>query len=206
MRYRVVSNGTAHHSLTRTGLSDRLSPIFNRGRSSTMAMSFGSGTANSYEWRLGQRVFAVTRTNPCLDTLTFDGRNQRIQHALRTAGRDPVTADQTMIRDALGSVEHDHINKLYWQIAEAGGLVSPLVIDPMGVVYEGNCRLAADNAFVRITLSIRGSAPLPVRSFQGTSMRRPDCCSWAIVMSRGNKNGMHRRSRLHDGDSAQQVT
>ena len=54
-----------------------------------------------------------------------------------------MTADQEAIRSALGQVEQDHISKLYWQIIEAGGLVSPLVVDANGVVYEGNCRLAA---------------------------------------------------------------
>ena len=78
-----------------------------------------------------------------LGHLSYDGRNQRIQHALRTAEVDPVTADQEAIRGALGQVEKDHISKLYWQIIEAGGLVSPLVVDTNGVVYEGNCRLAA---------------------------------------------------------------
>ena len=108
-----------------------------------MVTSIESGTSTSYAWHLGQRVFAVTRTNLPLDHLSFDGRNQRIQHALRTSGIDPVTADQAAIRTALGQVERDHINRLYWQIAEAGGLLSPLVVDPGGTVYEGNCRLAA---------------------------------------------------------------
>ena len=108
-----------------------------------MVTSFSSGVGNSYQWHLGQRAFTVTRKNKALDSLSFDGRNQRIQHALRTAGLDPVTADQAAIREALGIVEQDHINKLYHQIAEAGGLVSPLVVDMRGVVYEGNCRLAA---------------------------------------------------------------
>ena len=100
-------------------------------------------TANSYQWPLGQRIYTVCRTNIPLSDLLFDGRNQRIQHALRTDGLDPLTADQDQIRGALGKVEKDHINKLYWQIAEAGGLLSPLVVDATGTVYEGNCRLAA---------------------------------------------------------------
>ena len=110
----------------------------------SLSTSFeGTGTGNAYDWHLGQRTFMVSRANVALDTLTFDSRNQRIQHALRISGLDPLTADQWEIRGALGEVERDHINKLYWQIAEAGGLISPLVIDTAGVVYEGNCRLAA---------------------------------------------------------------
>ena len=108
-----------------------------------MSMAFGSDIGSSYEWRLGQHVFEVTRKNIDVNTLSFDGRNQRIQHALRSDDLDPLTADQEEIRRTLGQVESDHINKLYWQIIEAGGLVSPLVVDTSGVVYEGNCRLAA---------------------------------------------------------------
>ena len=108
-----------------------------------MSMAFGSDVGSSYEWRLGQHVFEVTRRNIDVNMLSYDGRNQRIQHALRSDGLDPLTADQKEIRRALGQVESDHINKLYWQIIEAGGLVSPLVVDTNGVVYEGNCRLSA---------------------------------------------------------------
>ena len=108
-----------------------------------MSMAFGSDVGTSYEWRLGQRVFEVSRRNIDLNDLRFDGRNPRIRHALRSDGLDPVTADQANIRYALGKVEQDHINKLYWQIVEAGGLLSPLVVDQEGTVYEGNCRLAA---------------------------------------------------------------
>lgn len=106
-------------------------------------MAVGSDIGSSYEWRLGQRVFRVTRRNIDVNMLSFDGRNQRIHHALRSDGVDPFTADQEEIRRALRHVESDHINRLYWQIVEANGLVSPLVIDANGVVYEGNCRLAA---------------------------------------------------------------
>ena len=108
-----------------------------------MSMAFGSDVGSSYEWRLGQHVFEVIRKNIDVNMLSYDGRNQRIQHALRSDGLDPLTADQKEIRRALGRVESDHINKLYWQIIEAGGLVSPLVVDTCGVVYEGNCRLSA---------------------------------------------------------------
>ena len=108
-----------------------------------MSMAFGDDAGSSYEWRLGQRIFEVVRRNIDVDALRFDGRNPRIQHALRSDGFDPITADQAKIREALGRVERDHINKLYWQIVEAGGLLSPLVVDREGIVYEGNCRLAA---------------------------------------------------------------
>ena len=96
-----------------------------------------------YEWRLGQRVFKVVRTVRPITTLQFDPRNQRIQHALRAEQIDPLSADQERIRASLLKVEGDHINKLYWQIGEAGGLLEPLIADENGVVVEGNCRLAA---------------------------------------------------------------
>ena len=66
-----------------------------------MSMAFGSDIGSSYEWRLGQRVFEVTRRNFDVNMLSFDGRNQRIQHALRSDGLDPFTADQEEIRRAL---------------------------------------------------------------------------------------------------------
>ena len=65
-----------------------------------MSMAFGSDIGSSYEWRLGQRVFEVTRRNIDVNMLSFDGRNQRIQHALRSDGLDPLTADQEEIRRA----------------------------------------------------------------------------------------------------------
>ena len=63
-----------------------------------MSMAFGSDIGSSYEWRLGQHVFEVTRKNIDVNTLSFDGRNQRIQHALRSDDLDPLTADQEEIR------------------------------------------------------------------------------------------------------------
>ena len=102
-----------------------------------------SGQAQTYEWRLGQRVFEVTRTTMPVAALAFDPRNQRIQHSLRAEGVDPVVADQATIGDALMKMEQDHINKLYWQIVEAGGILEPLIVGADGVVTEGNCRLAA---------------------------------------------------------------
>ena len=96
-----------------------------------------------YEWRLGQRVFKVARAEKPISELLFDPRNQRIQHSLRAEQVDPLTADQETICASLLKVERDHINKLYWQIAEAGGVLEPLIVDASGVVVEGNCRLAA---------------------------------------------------------------
>ena len=70
-----------------------------------MSMVFGSDHRISYEWRLGKKIFKLTRKNIDVNMLRFDGRNQRIQHALRSGGLDSITADQTEIRRALGQVE-----------------------------------------------------------------------------------------------------
>lgn len=96
-----------------------------------------------YQWRLGRRSFTVRRSDQPLDKLEFDPRNQRIQYALRANNVDPMVADQDTIYEALLKVEGDHVNRLYWQIAEAGGLLEPLIVTPEGSVIEGNCRLAA---------------------------------------------------------------
>ena len=97
---------------------------------------------HTYEWWLGQKTYVVRRMNMAVGALTFDPRNQRIQYSLRAQGTDPVSADQSAIGNALLEVEQDHINKLYYQIVEAGGILEPLIVSD-GVVVEGNCRLAA---------------------------------------------------------------
>ncbi len=101
------------------------------------------GAVQEYPWRLGQKVFIVQRMAKPLEELLFDPRNQRIQYALRSIGQNPVSTDQGSIYEALLKVERNHINKLYWQIVEAGGLVETLVVSADGIVIEGNCRLAA---------------------------------------------------------------
>lgn len=95
-----------------------------------------------YDWLLGENRYSVVRVAKPISDLRFNPHNQRIQYALRIRRLDPFSVDQETIEGVLQDVERQHLDRLYLQILQAGGLFQPLVVSYEGTVFEGNCRLA----------------------------------------------------------------
>lgn len=99
-----------------------------------------------YNLSLRKEDIELKRKRIPIKLLTLDPKNQRIQFLMTSKGFGLTDAE---IEEELW--KQDYVKQLANSILDNGGLLSPIIVQPNGVVVEGNSRLVACRRLIKIS-------------------------------------------------------